>query len=49
MLNAGPKNLQDRVANVAFEGKGLWATEGVVTIPLIIVIRSAISPIFTNF
>jgi hypothetical protein len=27
------KNLQDRVANVAFEGKGLWATEGVVTIP----------------
>ena len=27
------KHLQDRVANVAFEGKGLWATEGVVTIP----------------
>ena len=27
------KDLQDRVANVAFEGKGLWATEGVVTIP----------------
>lgn len=26
-------HLQDRVANVAFEGKGLWATEGVVTIP----------------
>ncbi|OTG72304.1 GH3 auxin-responsive promoter [Acinetobacter sp. ANC 4169] len=27
------KDLQNRVANVAFEGKGLWATEGVVTIP----------------
>lgn len=26
--------LRAKVANVAFEGKGLWATEGVVTIPL---------------
>ncbi|WP_180173435.1 GH3 auxin-responsive promoter family protein [Acinetobacter sp. YH12029] len=25
--------LQQRIAGVAFEGKGLWATEGVVTIP----------------
>ena len=25
--------LQARIANVAFEGKGLWATEAVVTIP----------------
>lgn len=25
--------LQQRIADVAFEGKGLWATEGVVTIP----------------
>lgn len=25
--------LQQRIANVTFEGKGLWATEGVVTIP----------------
>lgn len=26
--------LKEKVANVNFEGKGLWATEGVVTIPL---------------
>lgn len=28
------EQLQKRVADVGFEGKGLWATEGVVTIPL---------------
>ncbi|QIO06315.1 GH3 family domain-containing protein [Acinetobacter shaoyimingii] len=27
-------NLREKIANVSFEGKGLWATEGVVTIPL---------------
>lgn len=28
------KQLQELLPNVAFEGKGLWATEGVVTIPV---------------
>lgn len=28
------KHLQELLPNVAFEGKGLWATEGVVTIPV---------------
>lgn len=28
------KNLKEKIAGVGFEGKGLWATEGVVTLPL---------------
>lgn len=28
------KNLKEKIAGVSFEGKGLWATEGVVTLPL---------------
>lgn len=28
------QNLKDKIAGVNFEGKGLWATEGVVTLPL---------------
>ncbi|MEK5768551.1 GH3 auxin-responsive promoter family protein, partial [Acinetobacter schindleri] len=30
---AWAEKLKEKLANVQFEGKGLWATEGVVTIP----------------